>query len=429
MRTDRSSSRRWIGDRRKWLSGIVALISAIILAIAGLWWANRSAQPPLAESAEHDEPHEAGVIILNPQAQANIGLKLAESERRTVTTYIETTGTVAPNETRVAHIRPLARGLIEKVHVKLGDVVRAGQPLVSYDNIELGELIGDYLSERARLEEARAQLEVARTFLERAERLIEVEAIARKDYELRQAQYRTALATVRRQEADIAKIEEKLHRFGLTDADIERLQTGREHQFHRTASHNVLRAPFDGVIIAYDVAEGEVVGPDRELFTLVDTSTVWVLADVYEKDLAAVRVGQPVEIRVPAYPRETFTGTITYISDMIEPETRTARVRCVVSNPDRKLKLEMFATIRIPRPEGRQAILIPSQAIQEIDGRPIAFVKVGADRFERRELTLGEQTDQWVEVRSGIQPGELVVTEGSFYLKSILKREEIGGEH
>lgn len=368
------------------------------------------------------------MIVLSPRAQANIGLKLAKSERRTLVTYIETTGTVAPNETRVAHIRPLARGLIEKVHVKLGDVVRAGQPLVSYDNIELGELIGDYLSERARLEEARAQLEVAKKFLERAERLIEVEAIARRDYELRQAQYQTALATVRRQEADIAK-EEKLHRFGLTDADIERLQTEREHQFHRTASHNVLRAPFDGVIITYDVAEGEVVGPDRGLFTLVDTSTVWVLADVYEKDLAAVRVGQPVEIRVSAYPQETFTGTITYISDVIEPETRTARVRCVVSNPDRKLKLEMFATIRIPRPEGRQATLIPSQAIQEIDGRPIAFVKVGADRFERRELTLGEQTDQWVEVRSGIQPGEVVVTQGSFYLKSILKREEIGGEH
>src|SRR5690606_31030077 len=138
-------------------------------------------------------------------------------------------------------------------------------------------------------------------------------------------------------------VEEQLHRFGLSDADLRQLSPTEGTSPHRDASHAVLRAPFDGVVTKYDVAQGEVAEPERELFTVTDLSSVWVLADVYEKDITKVRAGTDAVVRVDAYPDQTFAGRVTYVSDLIEPQTRSAKARVVVDNPGAALKLAMFA--------------------------------------------------------------------------------------
>ena len=182
----------------------------------------------------------------------------------------------------------------------------------------------------------------------------------------------------------------------------------------------------DGVVTKFDVASGEVVEPERELFTIADLSTVWVLADVYEKDLARLPRSGDVDIRVDAYPDRVFRGSLTYVSDVIDPKTRTAKVRCVVANPDGLLKLDMFATVIIPTNERHQAVVVPVAAVQQIDNQPVVFVRKSESQFERRKVTVGQTAGGVVEILDGVRAGEEVVGDGSFYLKTALLRERIG---
>lgn len=418
--------RQW-KDRRnqQWALAVLVLI---VLMVSTVLWLRASRPPEEASGEEHVEATDTDIVTLDVAAQRNIGLKTETAQTKTLVQTIQTTGVVGPNETRVGHIRPLARGRIEKVYVRLGDRVRAGQPLLAYDNIELGELIGDFLKALAVLEQKSTEAEVAKQALERAQNLVELGAVARAEYERRNAEYKNALAAINSQKATIAQVEEKLHRFGLTDAELEKLSATAQRAYHREASHSVVRAPFDGIVIKYDVAEGEVVNTDRELLTIADLSIVWVLADVYEKDLALIREGQEVKIVMDAYPGEAFRGKLTYVSDFLDPKTRTAKVRCEVRNLQARLKLDMFATIHIPTPIGLEAVMIPTSAVQQIDNQPVVFVRLNDTQFQRREVQLGAQSDGWVEVKSGVKAGEAVVTQGSFYVKSALLREQIGGE-
>jgi len=193
-------------------------------------------------------------------------------------------------------------------------------------------------------------------------------------------------------------------------------------------SHSVLNAPFAGVIIKLNVAQGEILATDREIITLADISTVWVLADIYEKDIGQLRTGQPCRVRVPAYPEEVFTGEVTYLGGLLDPQTRTGKLRCEVRNPDKRLKLEMFAGVEIPLAGRRMAVAVPQPAVQRIGERTVVFVPQGDALFEKREVELGEQFGEWWEIRSGLAVNEKVVAEGAFYLKSALLSEQISGE-
>ena len=379
-----------------------------------------------ATLAKDSKPEDPNVVELNPEAQKNGNLTLAPVREQKIQEMIKATGVVSPDETRVAHIFPLAQGIAEKPYVRLGDHVQAGQPLLLYDNIELGETVGEHLSLHGEVDKEKAQLQVARKSVERANTLIAVEAISPRDFELRQAEELQAEAAVQSKEAELARSEEKLHRFGLTEEQVQRLRVSGEG--HRTASHNTLRAPFAGIITKYDVSQGESVARDKELFTLVDTSSVWVLGDIYEKDLGRVPGHGDCLVTVSSYPNERFRGQITYLSDFLDPNSRTAKLRCVVPNKDGRLKLEMFADVFIPTTSGTAAAVVPGAALQDIEGKPVVFVQRDATHFEKRDVTLGERGEEETQILSGVHPGEKVVTVGSFYLKSALMREQIGGE-
>jgi len=150
---------------------------------------------------------------------------------------------------------------------------------------------------------------------------------------------------------------------------------------------------------------------------------------VYEPDLGRVKTGQTAEISFVSFPAKTFSGRITQVAQRLDPETRTAKVRVEVENRGGQLKLEMFATVRLPTQDPRVVPAIPETALQQVDGKNVVFVHTKAQEFQRRELELGHKADGWVEVTHGLKPGEQVVTQGSFYLKSTLLKETLQEEH
>ena len=387
--------------------------------------------PPAAESAAQAHAAElpSGIVEIPEAAQKNANIEIAAVTTTRVPGTLEVTGIVTPDESRVAHVRPLARGVVETVAVSLGSRVNQGQPLLTYDNIELGQLVGEFLTEQAGLRQTQTDLEVKRTSLERAEALIKIEAIAQRELDVRRAEFRNAEAAVSSAQARVSRVEEQLHRFGLSDADLKALAPDAKEAPHRDASHSTLRAPFSGVVTKFDVAAGEVVEPDKELFTVADISTVWVLADVYERDLSKITRDGTVSIKVDAYPDRTFTGRITHVSDIIDPASRTAKVRCVVENRDGALKLDMFAKVVLGTAEERQALAVPSDAVQQVDNQSVVFTRQTTTRFERHIVQIGRRSGGLVEILGGLEEGQMVVGKGSFYLKTALLRERIGDEH
>ena len=400
---------------------VSVVVIAVVLAAVLIWRASRS--HPRATEEKHD-PNSIEVTV---DAQKNAGITVSAATEERIAQFVKTTGVISPDEARVAHIVPLSQGVVEDVFVQLGDRIQKGQPLLVYDNIELGEAVGEYQNLRAGLDKALAQEQVAKRSVDRANSLIEVQAISPREFEVRKAEYEQAKAEVASRRAELARAEEKLHRFGLTDQDLTRLDTS-EHGTHRTASHNTVRAPLSGVVTKYEVSKGEVVGRDKELFTIVDTSSVWALADVYEKDIQFVARGGECVVTVASYAKEVFKGKITYLSDALDPASRTAKLRCVLPNTDGRLKLEMFTTVSVPTKETRTGVTVPGGALQEINGQKVVFVQLQPNKFEKRVVQVGEQNEQRAEALSGVRVGEKVVANGSFYLKSALMRELIGGE-
>lgn len=415
------------GARGRRVSAFSLILGLVLGIVAGASvWPWLRGHPDAVPREQVSTPEEAPRTVELPEAaQRNAGVSTAPAAIMTLPTTIELTGVVTPEEAHVAHIRPLARGLIEEVPVRLGDRVTKGQPLVVYDNIALGELIGEYLTLQATLRQAQTDLEVKRTTLQRGEALIKTEAIAQQALDQRRAEFANAEAAVASERARVSKVEEQLHRFGMSDPDLARLRPEEGQDAHRTASHNVLRAPFDGIITKYDVAAGELVEPERELFTITNLSTVWVLADLYEKDVAKIQPDTDVTVRVEAYPGRKFRGRLTYISDLIDPKTRTAKVRCVVPNADGALKLEMFAKVVAPLRDRRQVLTVPVDAVQQIDQQAVVFVRQSATRFQRRDITVGATAGDRIEISGPINPGEVVVGKGSFYLKTAILRERV----
>lgn len=408
---------------------IAALVGALISG--GLVWALVGGDAPPA-SAEAEAAHEElppGTVEIPVAAQQNAGVQLAEVTPSTLPVQLEVTGAVAPEGSRVAEVRPLARGMITAVSVRLGDRVRAGQPLLTYDNIELGERLGEYFEARAALQQAESDVAVRQRAVERAEALIGQQAISQQVLDLRRAEFKNAQSSVERAKATLDRVDEQIHRFGLSDKELEKLGPDTAEASHRAATLATIRAPFDGVITTYDVALGEIVEPERALVTVANLNTVWILADVYEKDLARVPASGEVSVKVDAYPDKVFKGQLTYVSDVIDPKSRSAKVRSVVENPENLLRLDMFARVSIPTKDQQRAIAVPVDAIQQIDGQAAVFVRESDTRFRRQNVQVGLQAGKLVEIKAGLKPGDTIVTVGSFYFKTALQRELIGDEH
>lgn len=365
---------------------------------------------------------EPNTAQISTESQKDLGITVEAAVNRSLQEVLTATGIVSEDPGRVAHIRPLARGLIEKAFARLGDRVSAGDPLVEYDNIELGVAIGEFLSAKAAQQQSLTDLEVKMKILDRSREMLRAGALARTTYDLREAEYKDAEARAVAARATTEKIEEQIHRYGWTDQDLANLPAKQGHSI----THSVLKAPFSGVITSFHVVEGEVVEPSTELLTVTDMSSLWVLADVFEKDLAHIRPGKAVQVRVASYPGKVFQGRITYVTDALDPKTRTAKARCHVQNIGGLLKLEMFATVEMPVERTIPVLAVPDSSIQQINGRRVVFIRVSETEFQKREVETGIASGGFTEIRSGLEAGEPVVTSGSFVVKTEFLKNLIG---
>ncbi len=380
-----------------------------------------------SESNKSAAAEPSDVVRISIDSQRDIGIVVEPAAMRSLQGSLPATGVVSEDPGRVAHIRTPARGLIEKIYAKLGDRVSAGDRLVEYDNIELGLAIGEYQGAQAELRRSLTDLDVKTKILARSREMLRVGAVAQTTHDLREAEFKDAEAKAAGARAAVSKIAEQIRRFGWADRDMGRLPSEYTASDH-TVSHSILKAPFAGVVTSHHAVQSEFVEPGTELLAITDMSSVWVLADVYEKDLAHIRAGQPVRVRVASYPQQTFTGTITYVTDVIDAKTRTAKVRCVVGNESGLLKLEMFATVEIPSGQTGPILAVPSSSVQQIDGRPVVFVRTAEAEFRKREVRTGAESEGYTEIRSGLKAGEAVATRGSFVVKTALLKHLIGGE-
>jgi cobalt-zinc-cadmium efflux system membrane fusion protein len=369
-----------------------------------------------ATAEEKEKPKgEADTVDITPEAQQRSGIVVMAAASTPMTQHLQATGIVQPIDGSIAHIRPPARGRLLEVLVKVGDRVTAGQVLAQLDNIEAGEISALYNSARADLQRLKIQLAAQQRQVERNRRLAEIGAAPQKDYEFSLAEQQGMEEGIRAQESTIAGLSARLRRFGISEEG-------------NAPSTTAIRAPFTGVIIHMAAAPGDVVESGAELFSLANLSTVYVQAQVYEKDLGQVRVGQTASIAVDSYPGEHFTGSVASISDLIDTQTRTAAVRCQVANPGGRLKLDMLAAVEFPTTAKRAALSVPSDAVQTVDGKSVVFIRNSPSRFSVRQVETGVTSEGRTEIVSGVRDGEPVVSKGAFAVKSVLLGKELGEE-
>ncbi len=389
-------------------------IVLLVTAIVALTGCSRSA--PQAKEQDESSEKQASVAEMSGDAQRHVGLQVTSVSEADLKEYLQVTGTVQPIDSRIGHVRPLARGRLQEIIAKVGDRVSKGQPLAHFDNIEAGELAAQYEAAQAELRRLDVQRATAIRQSERSRRLAEIGAVPQKDAEAAASEVKTLDASIEAQQSVIAGISARLKRFGLDYANL------------RHSTQTVITSPFTGVIIKAGAATGEVVAEDADLFQVADLSRVWVQAEVYEKDLANVTTGQQAFITVDTYPDRQFIGNVTYIGDILDPSTRTTRVRCEVPNAQIALKLDMFATVRLPTKFSRRGIAVPNSALQQWEDKNFVFVRTAPTKFAPREVTLGKAINGVTEIVSGLKPGEPVVVNGSFHLKSILRSKQLGEE-
>lgn len=361
---------------------------------------------PPAAAVHSDEP---GILELPEGSPTLARLQTERVALRPIRTTLKAqAGKILANENRLAHLSARVPGRIVAVYANLGDRVKEGTRLLLLDSPAFGEAQLEY-------RKARNALGVTEKALERAQALLDRGAIGAGEHQRREADYENA-------RADLYEAEEKLHLLGMTEREIERLAA--KILPHAEVAQVSLRAPFHGEVIERNATIGEVVDPNKSLFTVADLSTVWVRADFPEQQAGRLKAGLTIDVRVSAYSDTTFRGVITYVGAVIDPATRTIMARADVANSDGRLRPEMFAEVLLVT-DNQSVLSVPRAAVQQLGNRQIAFVARGPHRFESREVTIVESSTDYVEVKAGLKEGDEIVTQGSYALKSEMLREQM----
>jgi Cu(I)/Ag(I) efflux system membrane fusion protein len=319
-------------------------------------------------------------ITLSPERRRVLGLRTAPVERVNLQRTIRTVGRVTADERRLHHVHTKFEGYVERLFVDfVGKEVRRGEPLVSIFSPELVATQEEYLlALRAR------------------ERLAAggIESVAQGGADLVDAARRRLLL------------------WDIRPSDIERLE--RTGTVRRTLD---LYSDVDGYVVEKHALQGMRITPSETLFDIADLSHLWVLADVYESDLPAVRLGMTADVTVAHVPDRTWTGAVTWVSPTVEEKTRTVKVRVEVDNRDRELKPEMFADVVLKTDLGN-GLVVPDNALVQSGTRTLVFVDLGDGTLEPREIQIGAKTAAGIQVRRGLAEGERVVTSANFLLDS-----------
>ena len=343
--------------------------------------------PKYADDALNLPP---GTVMVSPDRQQLMGVRTTKVERQRLERDISTTGQVAVNETRLAHVHVKVSGFIEKVFVDYpGQGVRKGQPLFTLYSPDLVATEQEYLIAK------RGEKSMSGS---------EFPSVAQGAQSL------------------LASARERLKLWDISDEQIKKLdETG---EVSRTLT---FYSPASGIVQDRKAFPQTSVTPDTELYTVADLSTVWVNADVYEYEAPYVRVGQPVEMRLSYYPGKVWRGRIGFIYPQVDPQSRTVKARIDVPNPGLELKPQMFADVTLKVDYGN-VLVVPEDAVLDSGRQQTVFVALGDGHFEPRTVTTGAHLEGKVAILFGLNAGDTIVASGNFLIDSESQLKSAMGE-
>lgn len=391
------------------------LFSSLLLAAIG---SGCSTTPPAANTT--------AVVSATP-AEQNPGIELEIVTQQPLEGSITATGKIVATDDGTASIGPVHEGRIKTLYAGQGSFVTKGQRLADLESADIDQAEADYLKALADSENARrtsaAEIKFAQATYDRTKLLFDKEITAGKnlqqaehDLELAKANAANAIAS---NKVSLLNARRHLLILGIKDSAINALATNP----NGASSVFTLNAPISGMVVERNGTVGATVGTDANLFKIIDLSSVWIDANVFEKDLERVQQGQAVKVTVPAFPESTFYGRVIFITSLVDPDTRTVKVRTVVPNRDGRLKPDMFASVQLITASHESALTLPLAAVLDDNGKSVIFVAEG-NEYKRREVTLGLKSDDRVEITSGIAAGDKVVVKGNYLLMEQSKADQ-----
>jgi RND family efflux transporter MFP subunit len=341
--------------------------------------------------------------MLTPEQLQRAGLKIETVGERPSTDAIGqmTTGVVRANTYKETPVMSLVGGIVRVVKPELGQPVQRGQTVAIVASNELAELQSRYLTALAALDEHHRHHT-------RTVKLVEIGAASREELEVANTKLKDA-------EAEVANLRQKLLLLGLSSQRIASLNSSSQ-----ISSEVNVPAPSSGTLTSRSVNPGEVIEANKELMRVTDLSSVWVVGQVYEKDLATIRVGSGASITSDAYPGRVFRGRVSYVDPKVDPATRTAQVRIELANPGQMFKIGMYVNVAFATLGASEKTMpvIPKDAVQNIGNQQTVFVATDKPtEFAVRPVRLGPETAGFYPVLEGLRVGERIITEGSFLLR------------
>jgi cobalt-zinc-cadmium efflux system membrane fusion protein len=378
----------------------VSLRSGVLVPLFALALGCQRSQAA-SEPVQPDPP--AGEVWLSQQQVTDAKIDVNVVKEEDVDDTILTSGRVTLDDLRVGHVFSPVTGRVVKINAQLGQRVKAGDPLATIESPDIGTAISN-------VHKAEADLLAAEHDYKRKKDLFEQKAVSAAELESAEDNYRKAKAELER-----ARQVQALLRAGSIDL---------------VTSTYLLPAPIEGEVLMRNINPGIEVqgqysgGTTQELFTVGELDRVWVLADIFEMDLARVHIGTPAVVTVVAYKDKVFKGQVDWVSGMLDKDTRTAKVRCTFENPGRLLRPEMYSTVQISVDQKR-ALAIPRNALLRLGEYKVVFIETGDEggqvRFRRVPVDVDEgESSQWLEVKHGLASGQKVVVSGAILLSQKL---------
>ncbi|NBU97066.1 MAG: efflux RND transporter periplasmic adaptor subunit [Spirochaetia bacterium] len=312
-------------------------------------------------------------------------------------------GKVSFDLERMANVGSRVPGRVNKVYVKEGDMISNGSPLAVISSIELGTAQADYLKSRARLEVLKSQLD-------RANDLFEQKIISTKEFEMTNVEFRTV-------KTEMETSLNSLLVYGLSQNEITELEKGK-----LAPSMLTLRSPIAGTVTERKAVNGQSVSTEENLFIVANLTRLWIILDVYEKDLYSVKLDVEANVFTLGDRPETVKARVAHVSEIIDPVKHTAEIRLEVDNRDFKLKPGQTVSAKvqglISESKSKRIMVVPSDSIHKIEGKSFVFIAHTDGTFEAKSVEVGESIDDDIEIKSGISTEDNIVSQGSFLLKS-----------
>jgi len=381
-----------------------AAMPVLAALLAGAWLTTRADGVVNAKAAQETAPQDVNVeqqyVALSDKQAAS--LKTIAAEQRSFRTLKNAVGSIDFNQNMLVQAFTPNPGRIVDTPLNVGDEVAKGDRLFTIDSPDL-------LQAESSLLAAAGVLELQTRTLARVRQLLKTGGGAQKDVDQATSDQQTA-------EGNYKAGRDAVRIFGKTDAEIDRIVADR-----KVDSILVVPSPISGRIIARNAAPGLFVQPGNAPapYSLADISTMWMVANVIETDAPAYRIGQPVEVRVPAYPNEVFHGRVTTLGLNIDPNSHRQLVRSVIDDPQHKLRAGMLASFTIETEPPKPSVSVPLDAIvREGDGTMTVWVTTDGRKFDRRTVTIGMEQDGWRQILSGLAAGEKVASTGAIFLSN-----------